>query len=220
MPQDIFDALPDSLLERAAGLPNGWASRSVSACCSLVSGGTPRRSKPSYWGTDVPWYSVKDAPEDGQVWVIRTDEGISHDGLQNSAAQIVPKGTTIISARGTVGKLAMAGQPMAFNQSCYGLVPIDGRSYYYLYLLMQTIVSELQQRSHGSVFDTITRSTFDAQTVTVPPATLVSRFHDVVEPLFDELLLLLRESSKLAEVRDYLLPQLLSGVIRVEVGDG
>ena len=55
----------------------------------------------------------------------------------------------------------MAGTPMAFNQSCYGLLPGDGDSFCHLHLLMQTAVANLQQRTHGSVFDTITRATFD-----------------------------------------------------------
>lgn len=221
VPEEIFSALPERFVQSDMGpIPNGWALQPLSSACSLVSGGTPKRSNPSYWGGDVPWYSVKDVPENGQVWCIRTEESISHLGLQNSAAQIVPRGTTIISARGTVGKLAMAGQSMAFNQSCYGLLPIDQSSYNYLYLLMETTVSELQQRTHGSVFDTITRATFDAQRVVAPPSGIVHTFDDLVRPFFDTLFVLARESTKLAELREYLLPRLINGQVRVGVHDG
>jgi len=151
------------------------------------------------------------------VWVLDTDECITRKGLENSAAQLVPKGCTIISARGTVGKLAMAGRPMAFNQSCYGLLPRDGSFFFYLYLLTRTLVSDLQQRTHGSVFETITRSTFDGLLVTTPPDYLVSSFDAVVAPVFDKLLASLHESTKLATLRDYLLPKLLSGEVLVEV---
>lgn len=109
----------------------------------------------------------------------------------------------------------MAGVPMAFNQSCYGLMPGDGRSFCHLRLLMQIAVAELQQRTHGSVFDTITRATFDGLLVTIPPSEAVTSFESEVGPLFDLLLALLQESSKLAAMRDYLLPKLLSGQARV-----
>jgi len=220
MPQEAFDALPIRLVESELGLiPEGWGVKALSSICTLVSGGTPKRSEPSYWNGDdnVPWYSIRDAPSDGMVWVLDTDECITRKGLENSAAQLVPKGCTIISARGTVGKLAMAGRPMAFNQSCYGLLPRDGSFFFYLYLLTRTLVSDLQQRTHGSVFETITRSTFDGLLVTTPPDYLVSSFDAVVAPVFDKLLASLHESTKLATLRDYLLPKLLSGEVLVEV---
>ena len=162
MPQPVFDALPTRFVDSDIGpVPEGWEVKALSSVCTLVGGGTPKRSESAYWGGDVPWYSVKDAPSDGEIWVINTSERITDHGLANSAARIVPKGSTIISARGTVGKLAMAGTAMAFNQSCYGLLPGNGSSFGHLHLLLQAAVAQLQQRTHGSVFDTITGATFD-----------------------------------------------------------
>ncbi|WP_036013579.1 restriction endonuclease subunit S [Robbsia andropogonis] len=221
MPQSVFDALTTKLVDSEINtLPEGWEVKPLLSVCSLVSGGTPKRSVPAYWGGDIAWYSVKDAPADGEVWVIDTDEKITSDGVANSAARIVPKGCTIISARGTVGKLAMAGMPMAFNQSCYGLLPGDGTSFCHLYLLMQTAVADLQQRTHGSVFETITRPTFDGLMIVNPPRDIVLAFEAVVAPLFDVLLSLLQESAKISELRDYLLPRLISGGVRMEVTNG
>lgn len=221
MPQPVFDALSTTFTDSEMGpVPEGWEVTALSSVCTLVSGGTPKRSEAIYWGGDVPWYSVKDAPGEGEIWVITTSERITEDGVANSAVRVVPKGCTIISARGTVGKLAMAGTPMAFNQSCYGLLPDDGRSFCFLHLLMRIVVADLQQRTHGSVFDTITRATFDGLLVTRPCSDVVLAFENAVAPLFKLLLALLYESSKLAEMRDYLLPKLLSGEVRVEAGHG
>ena len=79
---------------------------------------------------------------------------------------------------------------------------------------------QLQQRTHGSVFDTITRATFDGLMVAKPMGDIVAEFDVVVAPLLDVLLASLQESSKLAEIRDYLLPKLLTGQVRVEVARG
>ena len=221
MPQPVFDALPTRFVDSAIGpVPAGWEVKALSSICTLVGGGTPKRSEAAYWDGDVPWYSVKDAPSDGELWVIGTSERISADGLADSAARMVPKGSTIISARGTVGKLAMAGVPMAFNQSCYGLLPGDGKSFGYLHLLMQSVVADLQQRVHGSVFDTITRATFDGLPVISPDGEVMSTFESIVAPLLSLLLASAEESSKLAAIRDYLLPKLLSGDLQVEATHG
>ena len=221
MPQPVFDALPTRLVDSAIGpVPEGWEVKALSSICTLVGGGTPKRSEAVYWDGDVPWYSVKDAPGHGELWVIGTSERISANGLADSAARVVPKGCTIISARGTVGKLAMAGVPMAFNQSCYGLLPGDGKSFGHLNLLMQSVVADLQQRTHGSVFDTITRATFDGLLVTSPRGEVVSTFESVVDPLLALLLASVDESSKLAAMRAYLLPKLLSGDVQFEATHG
>ena len=221
LPQPVFDALPTRFVDSEIGpVPERWEVKALSSVCTLVGGGTPKRSESAYWGGNVPWYSVKDAPSDGEIWVINTSERITDHGLANCAARIVPKGCTIISARGTVGKLAMAGTAMAFNQSCYGLLPGDGKSFGYLRLLLQAAVAQLQQRTHGSVFDTITRATFDGLIVAKPKGDIVSAFEVVVAPLLDVLLASLQESSKLAEMHDYLLPKLLCGQVRVEVARG
>ena len=109
---------------------------------------------------------------------------------------------------------------MAFNQSCYGLLPGNGSSFGHLHLLLQAAVAQLQQRTHGSVFDTITGATFDGLMVAKPKDDVVSAFEVVVAPLLDVLLASLQESSKVAEMRDYLLPKLVSGDVRVEVARG
>ena len=86
--------------------------------------------------------------------------------------------------------------------------------------MMQSVVAELQQRTHGSVFDTITRATFDGLFVTSPRAEVVTAFESVVAPLLALLLASVNESSKLAATRDYLLPRLLSGDVQVEATHG
>ena len=221
MPQHVFDILPTHFVDSEIGpVPEGWEVKALPTICTLISGGTPKRSEPRYWSGDVPWYSVKDVPREGEIWVINTDETITQEGLAESAARLVPKGCTIISARGTVGKLSMAGMPMAFNQSCYGLWPSDGTSFRHLYLLVHTAVAALQQKTHGSVFDTIIRTTFDGLIVVSPPPNVLSAFEERVAPFFEKSFASLQESVKLAELSDYVLPKLLSGRIRVATANG
>ncbi|GAB3369895.1 restriction endonuclease subunit S [Massilia agri] len=217
MPSTVFAALADRLTDSPIGpAPEGWSVRALSQVCQIISGGTPKRSEAAYWGGDIPWYSIKDAPPNGEPWVYFTSEHISQAGLAGSAATLAPIGCTIISARGTVGRLGLVARPMAFNQSCYGLLPSDEVSYRHLYLLLREVVDELKQRSHGSVFDTITRQTFDTVNVVFPPPEVLAEFENVTAPWFDLLLALSNESDKLSELRDYLLPRLVSGAIRVK----
>lgn len=126
---DSDEAFPDTLVESELGMiPEGWGVKPLSETIEILSGGTPKRSETEYWDGDIPWFTVKDAPADGDIWVVDTDEKISAVGLAKSPARLLPIGATIISARGTVGKLALVGTAMAMNQSCYGILPRDGKS--------------------------------------------------------------------------------------------
>ena len=170
-----------------------------------------------YWDGDVPWFSVVDAPGASDVYVIDTQRTISSLGLENSATRVLPVNTTIISARGTVGKLALVGSPMAMNQSCYALRGKEGIGPYFVYFAAKHLVTALQQNTHGTVFDTITRDTFAAIDLVIPSQSALSSFERQVEPLLRRILSNLHESRTLAAIRDALLPKLLSGEVRIGV---
>jgi type I restriction enzyme S subunit len=181
----------------------------------IIGGGTPKTSAPEYWDGDIPWFSVVDAPGSSDVFVIDTEKKITKAGLENSSTRILPYGTTIITARGTVGKCALVGNPMAMNQSCYGVQGQNGLGTYFTYYSIRNLVALLQQRTHGSVFDTITRDTFRTVELVVPPFNVANHFEVAVEPLLKRVLANLVESRTLAAIRDALLPKLISGEIRV-----
>lgn len=208
---------PEHLEDSALGsIPKGWEVCSLANKIELLSGGTPKTSEPDYWDGEIPWYSVKDAPSETDVWVIQTEKQVTKLGIENSAAQVLPEGTTIISARGTVGKLALVGTPMAMNQSCYGVRGVKGYADYFTYFALRQATADLQQRTHGTVFDTITRQTFETLDCIFPPATLTQAFDRAVAWLLAQIRTNLHQSRTLATLRDTLLPKLLSGELSVE----
>jgi type I restriction enzyme S subunit len=205
-PQTLWDS-------RLGWLPSGWNVGSFLDMVEVIGGGTPKTTVPEYWGGGIPWFSVADAPLGGDVFVIATQENISEVGLASSAARLLPFGATIITARGTVGKIALVGEPMAMNQSCYGLI---GRAPFFTYFSTQRLLATLRQRVHGSVFDTITRDTLTGVEVVIPPGDLMLEFDRVVSPSLMRVLANLKENRILAAIRDALLPKLLSGEVRVK----
>ena len=207
---------PDSFVETTLGhIPLGWEVCALSEKIQLLSGGTPKTSEPTYWDGDIPWYSVRDAPSETDLWVIHTDKHVTKLGIANSAAQIFPEKTTIISARGTVGKLALTAVPMAMNQSCYGVRGIPGYGDYFTYYSLREATAQLQQRTHGTVFDTITTETFKTLDCIFPTPKITAAFDKLVEPLLGQIRANLHQSRTLATLRDTLLPKLLSGELSV-----
>ena len=218
LPEHLAELFPDRLVEsELGGIPEGWEVKPVTALVSIVGGGTPKTSVNEYWGGDIPWFSVVDTPPPGSVYVVMTEKTITQKGLQESSARLVPAGTTIISARGTVGNLAMCGRPMAFNQSCYGLRTSSDVGDYFVFLTAHSLVDRLQAMAHGSVFSTITRQTIEAVSVAVAPRAVYRAFEATVQPFFSRIKVNVEESRILSQVRDVLLPKLVSGEMRVDV---
>jgi type I restriction enzyme, S subunit len=217
LPREIADLFPDSFEESELGeIPRGWDRTSFAATVDIIGGGTPKTSVPEYWGGDIPWFSVVDAPRETDVWVVDTEKKITSEGVEHSSTRVLPVGTTIISARGTVGRLALVGEPMAMNQSCYGLRGKSDMDGFYTYYSARMLVASLQQHAHGSVFDTITRDTLSGVSVIVPPGGLVADFNIHVGPVLERVRRSVLESRALAALRDTLLPKLISGELRVD----
>ncbi len=155
----------------------------LSEIMDLIGGGTPKTSKVEYWDGDIPWLSVKDFNDDFR-YVYKTEKHITQLGLENSSTKLLQPGDIIISARGTVGELATIPFPMAFNQSCYGLrAKKEIVNEDFLYYLIKHNVYVLKRNTHGSVFDTITRGTFEGIEVDIPALDVQARIAGVLSDL-------------------------------------
>ncbi len=206
---DIYDLFPSAF--SADNLPLGWEKIPFSETMNIISGGTPKTTEPTFWNGEIPWYSVVDAP--ASVYVLDTEKHITQQGLEKSPCSLLEKDTVIISARGTVGKLAVVGKQMAMNQSCYGL-KFDFP--YYGYLMTKQMLIGLKQNVHGAVFDTITKDTFKTvQTVNVSK-NLKEAFTNIVSSFFKKIFENSKQIHTLEQTRDTLLPQLICGKLDVE----
>jgi type I restriction enzyme S subunit len=216
LPKPVADLFPARLIASELGdIPEGWKFQSFASTVEIISGGTPKTSVPAYWDGDIPWFSIVDAPTGTDVWVVDTEKKITQAGVENSSTRILPVGTTIISARGTIGRVALVGVPMAMNQSCYGIKGKVGAHGLFTYFSMQELVADLQQYAHGSVFDTITRDTLAGISVVVPPKTVVETFEKIASPILERVRQTILNTRIIATIRNALLPKLISGELRI-----
>lgn len=191
------------------GVPQGWQRRTAYESVQVLSGGTPKTSNADYWDGEIPFYTPKDATD--SIWVTGCERTVTELGLKNCNSKLYPKDTVFISARGTVGKLNMAQQPMAMSQSCYALVGKDYLTQYFVYASMQFAVEALKQQAVGAVFDAIVVDTFKRISLLVPPPGIVRLFDEAIGPIYEQVENLSLQNQKLRAARDLLLPRLMSG---------
>ena len=177
----------------------------------VLGGGTPKTSEPSFWNGTIPFFTPKDV---GFPYAFVTEKTITPEGLNHCNSRLYPLNTVFVTARGTVGKVSLAGCPMAMNQSCYALVGKDiDQLLAYHYTLVT--VDKLKHKASGAVFDAIITKDFETESVSKISDGDADTFLAITKPLYETILSNCLENQRLTSMRDALLPQLMSGKIDV-----
>ena len=204
-------------VQRAASvigsIPKTWSEVPFTDLAEVLSGGTPKTDNPEYWDGGIPFFTPRDTP--ASFYVLDTEKHVSEIGISKCASNLYPPDTVFITARGTVGKIALPSVPMAMNQSCYALKGSEGVSQRFLFLMVMQQVDYLKRNTGGATFATIVVDTFSRMRVVKPPHELLARFTLHVDPMFEQIRVLTYNLDNLRRTRDLLLPRLLSGQVPI-----
>lgn len=196
-------------------IPIGWRVGTFDDFFELFSGGTPKTNIAEYWDGDVKWLSGKDVTSHHKNFIIETEKTISSLGLDNSAAKLLPQYTMVISARGTVGNYCILSDEMAISQSNFGVLAKQEEYIFFGHLLIASLIDRLKGEAYGSVFDTITTSNFRRLSILTPHINVIGDFEKIVSRIFRKILVNSKQIQTLTKTRDVLLPQLMSGKLRI-----
>jgi type I restriction enzyme S subunit len=205
------DGLADSIFERHA---HGARLEPMSKNLVPVLGGTPDRKVDSYWGPGFPWASAKDVASATSGVVADTAEQITEKAALGTRVKPLPERSVILTARGTVGAVARVTRPTAINQSCYAFSP-GNIPPAVLFHLVRTGAENMLSVAHGTVFSTVNMKTFDHVRVPAIDIEMRDALEEELAPLHRQIEARIRESRTLVSLRDTLLPQLMSGQLRI-----
>ena len=196
-------------------IPLGWEVEPFTEIADVLSGGTPKTDVAEYWDGEIPFFTPSDVAD--CFYVQDTVKHVTELGLSKCASELYPPDTVFITARGTVGKVALPSVPMAMNQSCYALQGKPGFSQRFLFLMTLQQVDYLKTNTGGATFDTIVVDTFRRMKVVKPVHDVVARFTKKSDGIFNQVNTLQRQTHCLRQTRDLLLPRLISG--QIEIGN-
>ena len=195
-------------------IPEGWRVGYYTELVDIKGGGTPKTNIKEFWNGSIPFFSPKDIGP--SCFVLNTEKYITTNGLENCNSNLFPPYSVFITARGTVGKVVMVGSEMAMNQSNYALLGKQNISQFYVYLITLQLVSHLLKKANGAVFNAITTRDFASERIIIPFYSIIKSFSSIVKPIYENILLNEFQIKSLSQLRDTLLPRLMSGELEIK----
>jgi type I restriction enzyme, S subunit len=213
-----FDGVPEEdLVESELGLiPRGWEVKTINDVVKIVGGSTPSTKVNAYWeGGEIYWTTPKDLSSLSVPVLSDTARKITSQGLEKISSGLLPEGTLLMSSRAPVGYLAINTIPVAINQGYIAMLSGGEVSPLWLLYWSHANMDHIKSRAGGSTFAEISKRNFRTINVLKPPQALLDEFETQVSGLRSIVVNNTQQSQILSELRDTLLPKLISGELRI-----
>lgn len=193
------------------GIPKGWHTKKISECCDVARGASPRPIH-DFIGDDIPWVKIADATAAGSFFIFETKEKIKANGKEMSV--FLKKGSLILSNSATCGIPMFLELDGCIHDGWLYFSNYRGISSDYLFEALARMTERLAGEADGTVQKNLNTGIISRQEVVVPTANVMAIFETVHMSLFEKIKGNTMENRKLSEIRDSLLPRLISGKLR------
>lgn len=196
-------------------IPTNWEVANIEKYYNTSSGGTPSRKQFSYYDNgNINWIKTGELKN---TFVIDTEEKITEKAIKNSSAKVFPTNTVTLAMYCGMGDISIMSKPMATNQACCVFLPkYDYLEYPFSYLFFCNITKEMINISFGAAQQNLSQEVIKAYIVKFPNKEILLDFNKIIKPVFENIKNLLYKNQTLKQMRDLLLPRLISGEIDVE----
>jgi len=214
---EIAALFPDTFEPSELGeIPKGWRIGPIGQMVQVLGGGTPSTKEPAYWEGGIhPFCTPKDMSSLAAPVLLATERHLTDEGLAKVSSGQLPVGTVLLSSRAPIGYLATAETPLSVNQGIIAMVCDGELPNLYVLLWTRANMDRVLANANGSTFMEISKRNFRPITAVVPSRAVLRCFMQIVEPMHQRIVSSLKQIQHLSELRDTLLPKLISGELRV-----
>lgn len=193
-----------------------WKDGVLSDLGTVVAGGTPSKTKPEYYSKQgIAWITPKDLSLNKSKFISHGEIDISELGFSKSSATKMPTGTVLFSSRAPIGYIAIAANEVTTNQGFKSVVPNKNIGTAFIYYLLKFLLPTIEGMASGSTFKEISGAGMKSVPVVIPDNETIEKFNAFCTPILQQQEVLEAENSRLADIRDALLPKLMSGDLDV-----
>ena len=198
-------------------IPESWEVKSIGSLTSLTAGGTPSTQIKDYWNPkEVPWLS---SGEVNKKIINFTDNMISKQGLNNSAAKFIPKYSVLIALAGqgkTRGTVAISEIELTTNQSVASILPSEKLDMYFIYYNLDSRYEEIRSMSTGvGGRGGLNLAILKSIKIALPPQKEQKQIAEILSTVDKKLENLKEKKQSFEELKKGLMQKLLTGEVRV-----
>ncbi|POD92410.1 restriction endonuclease subunit S [Pectobacterium odoriferum] len=209
------ELFPSAMQECELGkIPVSWTLSEIGKEIGVAGGATPSTKTSEFWENgDINWTTPKDLSNIKEKVLLQTEKKITKNGLAKISSGLLPINTVLMSSRAPVGYLALAKIPAAINQGYIAMKCNKDLSPEFVLQWCVENMPEIVSRASGTTFAEISKKNFNPIPLVKPPANIVRPYTKQVSVIYSLIENNVRENNSLIQLRDSLLPKLLSGEI-------
>ena len=197
-------------------IPEGWGVASIRDFESnIITGKTPSRTNSDNFGGEIPFITIGDIR--GNTYIYRTSETLTDLGASVQKNKYLPEESLCVSCIATVGEIGFTTEPSHTNQQINSIVFEDETNRYYLYFALKNYFENANASAKtGNTFANMNKEDFSGIKIIFPNKEIKNNFHKITEPYFSQIKCLQGQNQQLTQLRDWLLPMLMNGQVKVE----
>ena len=194
-------------------IPEGWEVASIGSKCQCLLGGTPSRDKKEYWGGSINWINSGAVNE---FRISSSTETITEKGLENTSTYLMPRNTTVLAITGaTLGQVSILNISACANQSVVGILETKEVPTEFIYPSVVSSMKSLMNQQTGAAQPHVNKQDIMGMMFAFPPTNIMEEYVSAVKGLYETILERCLENQQLTSLRDFLLPMLMNGQVKV-----
>ena len=197
-------------------IPEGWGVENLRDFESkIITGKTPSRANSDNFGGEIPFITIGDIR--GNTFIYSTSESLTDLGASVQQNKYLPEGSLCVSCIATVGEIGFTTEWSHTNQQINSIVFEDETHRYYLYFALKNYFENAKASAKtGNTFANMNKEDFSGIRIILPSKEIKNNFHEISEPYFAQIKCLQGQNQELTQLRDWLLPMLMNGQVKVE----
>ena len=192
--------------ELKRGIPDGWEVQELKEIAKCIMGQSPKGESYNKEQIGTPLLNGPADYENGAL------KGFTYT---TSPTRLCKKDDMVLCIRATIGKLVYSEQEFCLGRGVAAVRPNEKRLSELVYNLLQQEIERFKIQATGSIIKGITKDDLIESKCLIPTDNLIDSFHKLIRPKFDKIRINKKENQKLAELRDWLLPMLMNGQVKV-----
>ncbi|WP_018652399.1 restriction endonuclease subunit S [Actinobacillus capsulatus] len=194
-------------------VPKGWGKSTIGEIeNNIVTGKTPLKEKPEYFNGDIPFITIGDIR--GNTFIVKTEEKLTVLGADTQKNKYLPENAICVTCIATVGLVGFVTELSQTNQQINSIICENEFNRYYLYFALLDYFSVAGAKT-GNTFANMNKNDFANIMMLEPNNKILEKYFVAVNPIFEKIKTNAKETQKLTQLRDFLLPMLMNGQVEV-----